>query len=163
MLDGFRATLHRLIETPRGDALAVVRVPKILARSLNDLLGNPLCSEEEIARRRAAMARLSSLTRTPEKETARREPAPVVVYFEKDRNQRLVERVRELLDARGVVYRMLDVAGDERTMAFVVREAQCDEDDLPIVYVGATVIGGYEKLVESDVSGGLRRAVFGTP
>jgi hypothetical protein len=162
MLDALRATLHRLIETPRGDALAVVRVPKILARNLNDLLGNPLCSVEELGRRRAAAARLSSLKSKSHGQSVGREPAPVVVYFEKDRNQRLVERVRELLDARGIVYRMLDVAGDERTMAFIVREAQCEEDDLPIVYVGAAAIGGYEKLVESDVSGALRRAVFGT-
>ena len=162
MLDALRATLHRLIETPRGDALAVVRVPKILVRNLNDLLGNPLCSVEELGRRRAAAARLSSLKSKSHGQSVGREPAPVVVYFEKDRNQRLVERVRELLDARAIVYRMLDVAGDERTMAFIVREAQCEEDDLPIVYVGAAPIGGYEKLVESDVSGALRRAVFGT-
>jgi len=160
MLDGLRATLHRMIETPRGDGVAVVRVPKILARNLNDLLGNPLCSAEEMARRRAAAARLANLT-TAEKPAARREPTPVIVYYEKDRNQRLVDRVRELLDARGIAYRMLDVAGDERTMAFIVREAQCEEDDLPIVYVGAAALGGYEKLVESDVSGALRQAVFG--
>ncbi len=92
----------------------------------------------------------------------KREPAPVVVYFEKDRNQRLIERVQELLASRGIAYRALDVTGDEATMAFVMREAKCEEDDLPIVYVAGVPVGGYNDLVEWDVSGKLKTSVFGS-
>jgi glutaredoxin len=161
MLDTLRHTLHSIIETPRGDSLSAVRVPKLLARRLNDFLGSPICSTEELARRRAAVAKLASLRGKQQQERLAREAAPVIVYFEKDRNQRLIERVRELLDSRGIAYRTLDVAGDEATMAFITREAHCEPDDLPIVYVGGAPIGGYNELVESDVSGALHIAVFG--
>jgi hypothetical protein len=92
----------------------------------------------------------------------RRAPAPVVVYFEKDRNQRLIERVRELLTAKQIAFQALDVSGDAATLAFIVREARCADDDLPIVFVAGTPVGGYNELVDWDVSGRLQTAVFGT-
>jgi glutaredoxin len=95
------------------------------------------------------------------KPAARREPVPVMVYFEKDRNQRLIERVRELLESKQIPFRALDVSGDAATLSFVVREAKCEDDDLPIVFVGGTVIGGFNDLVDWDVSGKLKTAVFG--
>ena len=110
---------------------------------------------------RLARAKLESLRGATEVKLGR-EAAPVVVYFEKDRNQRLLERVEELLKARGIAYRTLDVTGDEPTMAFVMREAKCEEDDLPIVYVAGTPIGAYNDLVDWDVSGKLKDAVFGS-
>jgi len=91
----------------------------------------------------------------------KREPAPVMVYFEKDRNQRLIERVRELLTSKGIAFQALDVSGDAATIAFVVREARCEDDDLPIVFVAGTPVGGYNELVDWDVSGKLKLAVFG--
>jgi glutaredoxin len=161
MLDLLRTTVHQVIESPRGDAVTALRLPKMLARRFNQFLGSPICSAAELAKRRAAVAKLAALRGKAQEQKAQREPAPVVVYFEKDRNQRLIERVKELLDARSIAYRMLDVAGDEPTMAFIMREAKCEEDDLPIVYIGGTPIGGYNDLVEADVSGALRTAVFG--
>jgi len=91
-----------------------------------------------------------------------REPAPVMVYLEKDRNQRLIERVRELLSSKQIPFRELDVSGDAATLAFVVREAKCEDDDLPIVFVGGTAVGGFNELVDWDVSGKLKIAVFGS-
>ena len=90
-----------------------------------------------------------------------REPAPVVVYFERDKNQRLLESVRGLLEAKQIAFRALDVRGDGATLAFIVREAHCDEDDLPIVFIAGTAVGGFNELVDWDVSGKLQRAVFG--
>ena len=91
----------------------------------------------------------------------KREPAPVVVYFERDRNQRLIERVRELLEAKQIPFRALDVSGDAATLAFIVREAKCEEDDLPVVFVAGVPVGGFNELVDWDVSGKLQTAVFG--
>jgi glutaredoxin len=91
-----------------------------------------------------------------------REPAPVMVYIERDRNQRLIERVRELLNSKQIPFRELDVSGDAATLAFVVREAKCEEDDLPIVFVAGNVVGGFNELVDWDVSGKLKTAVFGS-
>jgi hypothetical protein len=91
----------------------------------------------------------------------KREPAPVIMYFEKDRNQRLIERTRELLNAKQIPFQALDVSGDAATIAFIVREAKCEDDDLPIVFVAGTPVGGYNELVDWDVSGKLKSAVFG--
>jgi len=92
---------------------------------------------------------------------AKREPAPVVVYFERDRNQRLIERVRELLESKQIPFRALDISGDAATLAFIIREAKCEDEDLPIVFVAGTPVGGFNELVDWDVSGKLKTAVFG--
>ncbi len=83
--------------------------------------------------------------------------APVKIYFEGDRNVRELTRIRELLDSRAVVYELLDVAGDEPTIVFVTRAAKCEQDDLPVVFIGATAIGGYNALANADLSGALTR------
>ena len=90
-----------------------------------------------------------------------REAAPILVYFEKDRNVRQLTRVEELLGAKGYVWKRLDVAGDEATLDFVLREAGCERDDLPIVYVASRMIGTLDALVRADVSGELATAILG--
>jgi hypothetical protein len=159
MLDKLRTTLHQAIQSP-PDENAAVRLPKLFARRLNHVLGSPLCTVEDLEKRRAAVAKLATL-KDAAPTTFARAAAPVVVYFEKDRNQRMKDRVEELLKSRGIAYQSLDVAGDEAAMAFVTREAKCKEDDLPIVYVAGTPVGGYNDLVDWDVSGKLKKAVFG--
>jgi len=160
MIDKIRTTLHDALESPRGDAVTAVRVPKILARKLNRFLGDPLCSSSELDKRRAALAKLET-TKDVVQTKLERTAAPVVVYFEKDRNQRVLDRVEELLKSRSIAYRTLDVTGDEAALAFVMREAKCEEDDLPIVYVAGTPVGGFNELVDWDVSGKLAEAVSG--
>jgi hypothetical protein len=125
------------------------------------MLGAPICSAEEIERRRAAARRLEELRSVAVEPITTREPAPVMVYFEKDRNQRALTRIEEALSARKIAFKKLDVAGDEATKAFVTKEARCEEDDLPIVFVAGTPIGGLRELVAFDVSGELMKAVFG--
>jgi glutaredoxin len=171
ILDLVRTTLHRAITTPAGEAFAPVRVPKDLARRLNVTLGQPLCSAEQLATRRAAGARLESLraarasgrgAASPASTTATaRAAAPVMVYFEKDRNPRELARLEELLKAKTIAYQRLDVAGDESTLTFVMRAAECEADDLPVVFVAGTPIGSYRDVVEADVSGALAKAIYG--
>jgi len=173
MLDTLRVTLFRAITSPRGDALALVRVQKDLARRLNVTLGMPLCSADDLAKRRAAEARLASLRGGSAREAGARavpasaaptasgaSAAPVMIYFEKDRNVRELTRMKEALDARGIAYTLLDVAGDETTLDFVKREAKCEDDDLPIAFVAGTPIGGFDAVVEWDVSGRLAKALY---
>ena len=162
MLDQIRTLLHQAITTPRGDSVAAIRVPKDIARGINHMLGMPLCSEEEIERRRAAARRLVELRAAPKSKAApKREPAPVIVYFEKDRNQRQLERIQDALGARGVVFKKLDVTGDDRTMSWVTTQAKCERDELPVVFVAGKAIGGLKELVAFDASGQLVKAVFG--
>jgi hypothetical protein len=176
MLDGLRTRLHEALVSPRGDAFTAIRVPKDLARRLNVAFGRPVCDPEELASRRAARAKLTELRAlrvaaqlapTPEggatsEGTARvKEPVPVIVYFEKNRNDRELGKITATLDLRKIPYRALDVAGDESTMAFVTRTAGCHDDELPIVFVGTKPIGNARALIEADVSGELAKAVFG--
>ena len=166
LVDSLRDSLYRAITTPRGDAFAPIRIQKDLARRLNMTLGSPLCSREESAKRRESALRLDQMRRSgpgdsKSKAAVVREAAPVMVYFEKDRNVRELGRVEELLAAKGIAFTRLDVRGDEATFDFVMREAKCKEDELPIVFVAGTVIGGYTALVAADVSGDLERRVFG--
>src|SRR5262245_32445265 len=104
MLDFVRTSLHRVITTPRGDTLLPVRLPKDLARRVNVMFGEPLCSEGELARRRETRARLAALREGSAMAAAplesKRDAAPVMVYFEKDRNARMLGRIEEALQAK---------------------------------------------------------------
>jgi hypothetical protein len=136
---------------------------------MNSAFGRPLCPPEELVQRREARERLavlrSSAGRTPEAKAhsgaTRSEAAPVLVYFEKDRNPHELRRMREALDAKSIAYKMLDVTGDTATIEFVTHKVGCKADDLPVVFVADTPIGAYPALVEADVSGALSRAIYG--
>lgn len=164
MLDLVRTSIHRAITTPAGDRLFPVRVPKDLARRLNALLGDPICSKEELDRRRAGRAKLEELKKTGGKSAPAAAPAvqaPVMIYFEKDRNARMLGRIKEMLDAKQIKYTLLDIGDDATTKDFVLREAKCKDDDLPVVFVASTPVGGYNELVDWDVSGRLAKALAG--
>lgn len=166
MFDIVRTSLHRVITTPVGDSFLPLRLPKDLARRVNMMLGKPICDATELERRREARERLTKLRETGPSSGAQtssmpRVAAPVMVYFEKDRNVRLLGRIKDTLDSRGIAFTELDVAGDATTKNYVMREAKCKEDDLPIVFVAASAVGGYNDLVEWDVSGKLETAVYG--
>jgi glutaredoxin len=167
MINIVRTSLHRAITTPLGDRFLPVRLPKDLARRMNVMLGEPLCSKSELDRRRAGRAKLEELKQTGGKATtsaAKAAPtvqAPVMVYFEKDRNARMLGRIKEALDAKSITYTVLDVAGDTVTRDFVLREAKCKDDDLPVVFIAGSPVGGYNDLVDWDVSGRLAKALAG--
>lgn len=161
MLNLVRTSLHRAITTEVGDGFFPIRVPKDLARRFNLLLGEPLCTASELERRQSARQRLEALKNgtATESATTAKAQAPVMIYFERDRNVRLLERVRELLRAKQITYTELDITGDDATRNFVMREAKCKEDDLPIVFVAGAAVGGYNDLVEWDVSGKLAKSL----
>ena len=177
MLDAVKDALYRAITSPKGDSLAPIRLPKDLARRLNATLGSPLAPIRELAKRRDALGRLAALrdakTRNggappganghgePTASSQKTEAAPVMVYFEKDRGVRELARIEEALGGKGIAYKLLDVAGDEATLDFVMREAGCERDELPVVFVGGAAIGNFPALVKADVSGELQRAVYG--
>jgi hypothetical protein len=160
MLSRLRDTLFRAITTTRGDSLSAIRVPKEIARDLNVTFGMFLAPRDELTKRAEAGVRLAELRAagmTPKKAPAA--AAPVLVYFEKDRNVRELARIEDLLGAKGIAWKRLDVAGDEATLAFVTLKAKCEKDELPIVFVADTPVGGYDTLVSADISGELARLV----
>jgi hypothetical protein len=169
MLERVRDALYRAMTGPVGDGVPPVRIPKDLARRLNTTLGRPLAPLDELAKRARARARLAELRArhaTGEAEpgtapSAKKVAAPILLYFEKDVNVRELVRIEELLGARSYAWTRLDVAGDEATLDFVMREAACERDDLPVVFVANRVIGNFEALVRADVSGDLAKAIEG--
>jgi hypothetical protein len=162
MLDRVRDALYRAMSSPADDdSFSPLRVPKDLARRLNATLGRPLAPLDELVKRAQARERLADLrTGRGARTTPATETAPILVYFEKDRNVRELTRIEELLGARAFPWRRLDVSGDEPTIDFVLRQAKCERDDLPIVFVADRVIGPYDALVRADVSGELARFVY---
>jgi hypothetical protein len=164
MFGRVREALFEAINTSRGDSLAAVRLPKDIARRLNSALGEPLASREELAKREAARARLKGLLQRGacRAQGAPREPAPLFVYFERDRNVRELSRIEEALSARGYAWKGLDVANDEAMLDFILRTAGCERDDLPVVFVADRCIGTFPALVEADVAGDLARWVRGS-
>jgi hypothetical protein len=148
---------------PEGDTLAPVRIPKDLARRLNATLGRPLAPLDELAKRARARTRLGELRsqQAASAPIARKEAAPVLLYFEKDVNVRELVRIEELLAAKGYTWKRCDVTGDEATLDFVMRAAACERDDLPVVFVADRVIGNFQALVRADVSGELASAISG--
>ncbi len=162
MLNRLKSAAHRALVTPRGDGFAPVRVSKDVLRRVNVTLGLPLASAEELAKREDAARRLADLrSKGAPSAPKTKVQAPITVYMEKNRGTRQLDRVKELLEAKGYVHQILDVTGDENTMTFVTRKADCEPDDLPIVFVGDRCIGGLEALVAADVSGDLAKAAFG--
>lgn len=160
-MDIVRTSLGRLLASNRGSGFAPVRVSRDLARRLNRTFGEPLCTAEELEKRRAAQIRLEALRNAPPKKVSERVQAPVMVYFEKDRNARELSRIAELFQSKGVAFEKLDIAGDEATLAFVTREAHVKDDDLPVVFVAGNVVGTYSALVAYDVAGKLDKALYG--
>lgn len=161
MLDRVRTGLHGVLTSKTGDGLTPVRVQRDLARRLNAMLGEPLCSKAELERRRAGKAKLEELARAPKTTEKVVVAAPVQVFHEKERNARMLGRIEDLLKSKGIAYTKLDVSDDQATCAFVLREAKCDLDELPIVFVASTPVGDYNALVDFDVSGKLDVAVWG--
>jgi hypothetical protein len=161
MLDRVRGALYHAISTPRGDSVAPVRVTKDLARRVNLALGLPLATEEELAQRARARAKLQTLragAAAPKGPT--RVAAPVFVYFETGRNVRELTRIEEVLSTKSLAWTRLDVREDEATLDFVMRTAECEADDLPIVFVAERPVGNYQALVRADVSGELERLLY---
>lgn len=166
LLDRVRTTAHQGLHSKVGDGLAPVRLSKDVLRRVNVLLGQPVCSADALAARREAEARLDSLRSARQAGAApvaapkARVQAPVTIYFEKDRNPRELARIDELCASKGLVTTRLDVSGDETTLRFVLRTANIEADQLPVVFVGDRAIGTYRMVVDADVSGALDRALF---
>src|SRR5262245_43827750 len=114
-----KSLLNRALETKRGDSFALIRMQKRIARRVHEMLGSPLAPKPEKTEAEGA-------TQAPQ-----REPAPVMVYMEKDRNLRERTKIEDTLRARNISYKLLDVSQDPSTKSFVVQAAQCEEDDLP--------------------------------
>lgn len=147
--DKLRSFAHQKLEGSESDGPWVRRVRE-LANTVNDLLGKPI-------RARAAeddQAPTGTFVVPP----AVREQAPVILYFD-GKDHRTKTKVEELLQARDIKFRLLDVTNDEAERSWVITAAKREE--FPIVVIAGTPVGGFEELTQLDVQGDLKRRVFG--
>jgi glutaredoxin len=89
---------------------------------------------------------------------ARPAQAPVFVYFD-GRDHRTKAKIEELLNGQKIAFKVLDVTDDEAEKSWVTTAAHTNE--LPIVVIAGTPIGGLGELTQLNLSGELQRRVFG--
>lgn len=157
MINEIRSRALDLIKSPLGNGLRPVRWAKEALLLVNDLAGRPLRSLEPDAAEsvRAPEAAAPAAARAA---MAVDEQAPVMLY--KDWNSRHdLKRLTDVLAAANIKYQEFDVTDDEATRTWV--KATSKVEDLPAVYVAGEAIGGYHEVAQLDVSGELRKKVFG--
>lgn len=149
LADKLRALAHRGLEE-NDSAGPLVRRVREVANTVNDLLGKPIraqdATEEPASSAGAVVVPLV------------REQAPVILYFD-GKDHRTKTKMEELLAARDIKFRLLDVTNDEAERSWVITAAKREE--FPIVVIAGTPVGGIEELTQLDVQGDLKRRVFG--
>jgi hypothetical protein len=132
------------------------------ARAVNDKLGRPLASADELADRRAFVSgyQAAKITTAPTAPTPATGSvaAPVIVYF-LDKQKRDVPRLTEILDGQNIPYQLLSLEDDAAAQAAVRRDSKGFR--LPLVFVAGDCIGGRVELVNLVANGGLKRKVYG--
>ncbi len=135
------------------------------ARKVNDTLGRPLASEEELADRRefeqgygngGKPAAAPAAAPAPAKPA---EAAPVIVYYFKEKQWRDAGKLTEVLDANAIPYRVVNLDGDEATQAAVRRDAKGRGG--PLCFIAGACVGGRAELVNLAGTGELKKLVFG--
>jgi glutaredoxin len=146
-----RSLAHQQLEAREADGRLVRRLRDVVS-TVNDLLGKPLRAHDDSADPATAGG---PVIVTP----IVREQAPVIVYFD-GKDQRTKGKVEELLNAREIKFRILDVTNDEAERSWVITAAKSEE--FPLVVIAGTPVGGFPELVQLDVTGELKKRVFGS-
>jgi glutaredoxin len=150
---------------------SLARIPGGLGdrlRGLNEALGRPLASHEEIVDRRAfengagpAPAVAPPAATAPSISSTAgvgKVAAPVVVYhLDKHRGQ--LSRLTQPLDAAEIPYRVLSLEGDLATQSAVRRDSGGRK--LPLIFIAGECVGGREELHQLERSGLLKKKVWG--
>jgi glutaredoxin len=145
-----RSLAHQQLEARETDS-ALVRRLRDAVSTVNDLLGKPIRPD---AAGDASATGGGPVIVTP----VVREQAPVIVYFD-GKDQRTKTKIEELLNARDVKFNILDVTNDEAERSWVITAAKSEE--FPIVVIAGTPVGGFHELMQLDVTGDLKKRVFG--
>src|SRR6188508_1654352 len=109
------STLDRL----RGRAFRLIDRTSV-GRKVNDALGRPLASEDELADRRAFEAGYQKPT-ADQQTDAKKDVAPVFVYT-LDKQRRDADRLAQILDDAEVPYTVRSLENDPAALAAVKRD-----------------------------------------
>jgi glutaredoxin len=149
--DKLRTKLHDALSSTSRDHFKPVKLLREVLGTANDLVGRPLCSQAELDERRGATGASSP-------SAARREAAPVMLYFD-GKDHRTKKKIEELLAARSIAFQVLDVTDDEATRSWATTQAK--QLEFPLVFVAGAPVGGLHELMQLDVNGELAKRVFG--
>jgi hypothetical protein len=132
-------------------------------QKLNQALGRPLAPRDELADRRAfeagyAAPAANDAAPAPAPARAKGSAAPVIVYH-LDKHRRDLPRFTQVLDGAEIPYKIMNLEGDEATIAAVRRDSNGRK--LPLVFVAGDCVGGREELNAMDRSGELKKRVWG--
>jgi glutaredoxin len=149
---------YEKLVAPRRDVRPVARHLRNLASIANELLGRPLRPPSAPSGADAAPAAVPVERKpaAPAGKAPSTRRAPVLVYFD-GKDHRALARVEDLLRGRGFAYQVLDVSADEAERSWATTAAKSDE--LPLVFVAGAPVGGWQELLQADVSGELGRLV----
>ena len=149
-----RVLVGGALASETGNQYRPVKLLREVLGTANDLAGRPFCTEVEFERRRAkAAAKAASAA------PARREAAPVMVYFD-GQDHRTLKKVEELLTGREIPYKVLDCTNDEATRSWATTAAHRAE--FPLVFIAGEPVGGLHELTHLDVNRILSKRVFGS-
>jgi len=148
--DKLRTTVHDVLASERADRFRPVKLLREVLGTANDLAGRPFCSEAELQERRAGVGDGGA--------TTRREPAPVMLYFD-GKDHRTKKKIEELLKSKEIPFKVLDVTDDEATRSWATTTAK--QLEFPLLFIAGEPVGGLHELTQLDVNGQLSRRVFG--
>jgi glutaredoxin len=148
--DKLRTTVHDVLASERADRFAPAKLLREMLGTANDLAGRPFCSQSELEERRAGAANGTT--------TTRREPAPVMLYFD-GKDHRTKKKIEELLTSKDIPFKVLDVTDDEATRSWATTTAK--QLEFPLLFIAGEPVGGLHELTQLDVNGQLSRRVFG--
>ena len=148
--DKLRITLHQLLASERADRYRAVKLLREVLGTANDLVGRPFCTQAELDERRSSGGHGVTVSR--------REPAPVMLYFD-GKDHRTKKKIEELLVDKEIPFKVLDVTDDEATRSWATTQAK--QLEFPLLFIAGEPVGGLHELTQLDVNGQLSRRVFG--
>jgi glutaredoxin-related protein len=150
VVNKIRIVGHDVLSTRRGDKYKAIRVGLEVLNVVNELVGKPFRSSEELA----SASQKPTVKVVSSRQT---EAAPVMVYFE-GKDHRTLEKIESILKSATVPYQVLDVSRDDAAQSWL--KSVTKHEDLPVVFIAGECIGGLTELAELDLNGTLKKKVF---
>jgi glutaredoxin len=147
--DRFRVKINQALASDAGNQYKPVRLLREMLGTANDLAGRPFCSQSELDERRGVVRADG---------TESREAAPVMLYFD-GKDHRTKKKMEEVLRARDIPFKVLDVTDDEASRSWALTQAKAAE--FPLLFIAGAAVGGLHELTEIDVNGQLVKRVYG--
>jgi hypothetical protein len=156
MLERLRSGLYSALSSPAGNRVLPIRLARSAALYVNDVVGRPLATGDELSERREFEQRKASGAAAPA------EPKPVdqapIIVFHREKHRVEVGKIQLLLDGEKLSYQVQNIEGDEAAIAATLRDGKGYK--LPIVFIAGQAVGGRSQLATMIQNGELTRLAF---